>query len=72
MRIPDKPGFYYFRFTGALGEHIWVAQVSRVVSGELFATVFADLEEHRIRHRNVKEISGKWFGPLPSPEDMGA
>lgn len=70
--IPAEPGFYYFRHQNAPTEHIWTAQVSRVRSGELFATVFASLSEHRIEHTNVSEIRGLWFGPLPSPESMGA
>lgn len=69
---PSAPGFYYFRHAGEPDKHIWVAQVSRVRSGDLFATVFSDLARYAVHHRSVSELQGTWFGPLPSPESLGA
>lgn len=72
MTTPTTPGFYYYRHRGAPTQHVWTAQVVRVRSGDLFATVFASLTQHRVEHRPVTELNGRWFGPLPSPEEMGA
>ncbi len=65
---PTKPGFYYFRHHDQPRQYIWVAQVSRVKSGALFATVFSDLARFAVHHADVNEINGEWFGPLPPPE----
>lgn len=69
---PTQPGFYYYRHPGAPREHVWTAQVSRVRSGGLFATVFASQVKHRVEHHPIEFFKGQWFGPLPSPEEMGA
>ena len=70
--MPEEPGFYYYRHSGAPRQHIWVAQVSRVRSGALFATVYAGLDRDIINHKDVTTMRGQWFGPLPSPESLGA
>lgn len=72
MKAPTEPGYYYYRHPHAPRQHIWVAQVSRVASGSLFATIYSDLERDRVSHRDVTELRGQWFGPLPTPGDLGA
>lgn len=69
---PTVPGFYYYRHPGADPWHIWIAQVSETRAAGLYATVLADLLEHRRSHKSIDDLKGDWFGPLPSPESFGA
>ncbi len=69
---PTEPGFYYYRHPGADPRHIWCAQVSATRASGLFATVFASIARDRVEHQPVEDLKGKWFGPLPSPEELGA
>jgi hypothetical protein len=69
---PVEPGFYYYRHPKASRSHIWIAEVVNTKASGLFATVFASIARDRVEHRPVAELEGQWFGPLPTPEEMGA
>ena len=72
MEKPTEPGFYYYRHRGARRKHIWCAQVSDTHASGLFATIFSAIPKDRRDHVKIVDLPGEWFGPLPSPESLGA
>lgn len=69
-KIPDKPGFYFWRRKGAKKKNTYVQHVLESETGELYTMNWVpyQTEKGKIPTLIDRWKNTEWAGPIPEPE----
>ena len=66
---PKEPGFYFYHPMNGDPNHIWIAQVTRVLdkSRGLYCSLAEFRYGPRDSHQPINYFRGMWSGPISNP-----